>query len=157
MASNRGFTLIELLVVIAIIGILAGIVLASLGSARNSAKDARIKASMNQVRTLGEALFSGIYPSTFATPETGALCSPAGTPDANVVKLAQDIRAQNGVTNCSLANNGELRIYNGGQAYGATAKLIDGTFWCIDSNGISRGGYATRAAALTDVSDYTCN
>lgn len=47
--DKQSFTLIELLVVIAIIGILAGIIVVSMGGASNSARDAVRKADVNQL------------------------------------------------------------------------------------------------------------
>lgn len=48
---QKGFTLIELLVVIAIISLLSSIVMASLNSARQKAKDAVRLSDINQVKT----------------------------------------------------------------------------------------------------------
>lgn len=65
-ALDRGFTLIELLVVIAIISLLASIVLASLNSARQKARNARRVADLKQISTALELYFdsSNAYPNS---------------------------------------------------------------------------------------------
>lgn len=63
--NRRGFTLVELLVVIAIIGILAAMVLASLGSARSKARDTSRKNDLTQIRSALEqygADKGGLFP-----------------------------------------------------------------------------------------------
>jgi len=60
---RRGFTLIELLVVIAIIGVLSAVVLVSLNTARDKAKDAADLKTFKQVQLAVEMCFQkrGIY------------------------------------------------------------------------------------------------
>lgn len=55
---NRGFTLIELLVVIAIIGILSSVVLATLNSTREKARDARRASDMKQIQNALELYYA---------------------------------------------------------------------------------------------------
>ena len=57
-ATPRGFTLIELLVVIAIIGVLASVIIASLGTARDKARDAAIIENMLSLRTTAALYYS---------------------------------------------------------------------------------------------------
>lgn len=69
--KNKGFTLIELLVVIAIIGILASIVLVSLGGARGKARDANRQSDLRQIQLAQEMYYDSNDQAYAAT--SGAL------------------------------------------------------------------------------------
>ena len=58
---RQGFTLIELLVVIAIIGLLAGVVIASMNAARQKARIATAKASIREIRSAIEILVNDTF------------------------------------------------------------------------------------------------
>lgn len=63
---TKGFTLIELLVSVAIIALLSSLVLASMNTARKSARDAQRLASLREMQTALELYFhdSDVYPAS---------------------------------------------------------------------------------------------
>ena len=137
--KNKGFTLIELLVVIAIIGILASIVLVSLGGARTNAKDAAIKANMNSMRMAVEMFYTDEL--TYADA-MDAVTNPAYTVAYNA--LTPNLPTGGAVTD-EINTAGTANT-----AYCIQADLNDGTDWCVDST-----GYA-GATAVCDVATADC-
>lgn len=130
-SSARGFTLIELLVVIAIIGILAGIVLASLNTAREGATDAKTKEQLSGLRTAMEVY----YAQNNSYGSTADACNEGAFADANVSELVS-------------ASN-----YSGTPVCGASANAwavsvpLDAVSdsWCVDSTGFSGTSTALTA------------
>ncbi|HYF13000.1 MAG TPA: prepilin-type N-terminal cleavage/methylation domain-containing protein [Candidatus Paceibacterota bacterium] len=152
---NRGFTLIELLVVIAIIGILAGIVLASLGSVRQRGAVAGIGANLAGMRTAAE-LFSQANAQSYdgycaSTATNGGRRALDAAKSAAGVTAATSIDAASGV-NTVTCNDGAA----GWAAEISLGSLVtpSGQFWCVDFNGFSGTTSAANFAAATD---YTCN
>ncbi|MFA5933812.1 MAG: type II secretion system protein [Candidatus Paceibacterota bacterium] len=144
---KKGFTLIELLVVIAIIGILASVVLASLGSARNKGKDASVKSQLASIRAQAE-LYVSANNNQYADADGVAITCSAGesvfdpTRTDNVSVLIAGIANAGGIPACFADTT----------AWAVSSSLPSdptASFWCVDSTG-------TAMAKGSQISASTC-
>jgi len=154
---KKGFTLIELLVVIAIIGILASIVLASLATARTKGSVSSVKEQMNSARNAAEIFYStnnsyGTVGTNNGTAGSNCGTTVAGTNSTlfsdTASNMASVINGIAGVNGVGVAN---MDCGDSTTGWSIGVKLPDSTYWCVDSNGTSRGATATGVtyAALT--------
>jgi len=134
MAQKRGFTLIELLVVIAIIGILSSVVLASLSSARQRARDSAVKAGVRQLASLMHIEYNDS--NSFANLQYGWDYSAADCNNSFGGNHAVNARA---ICTSIVANGGAIHTgtYINNQTHFSIMALLPSTglYYCVGSSG----------------------
>ncbi len=149
---QRGFTLIELLVVIAIIGILAAVVLTSLGGAQEGAQNSNIQQSLGTVSNAAQLHYNQ---NNFTYTD---LCEDLVATGGTLSDLANSIGFIGTAIDGTATDDEDISCQDGTSAFAVTAPLlVDGEvgggsegFWCIDSSGF-------RGAVAAHTTDTSCN
>ncbi len=158
MNFKKGFTLIELLVVVSIIGILAVVVLASLGSAKNKGEDSAIKTNLATIRNQAE-IFASYNKSSYLP--TGGATFPIGPcpvynvsgsnmfeVDSIIADAASEATSLGGSSYCyNSLNNWVMAV---------GLKSVPNTSWCIDNANSNAKQVSFNTVNAIDPVTLTC-
>ena len=145
---DNGFTLIELLVVIAIIGILSGVVLASLSAARVKGADGAVKADLAGVIKGQAELYYSTHSDSYGT-FVKATCPPAYVAgsaslfsnDSNIARAINDAVNRGGNGSSCVATPATWAV--------SVGLKTSGQSWCVDSLGFTKQFAGTPSASIT--------
>ena len=123
---HSGFTLLELLIVIAIIGIIATIIIASLGGAQSKAKDSKALSQLSSMRTQAE-LFRSTHGSY------GPNTTSCDLPDAAGTLFDPAVSDSLGALINGLPSGYAGSCYVDPDVWAVAIYTSDGEMWCAES------------------------
>lgn len=141
-----GFTLIELLVTISIISLLSSVVLSSLRSARDKANDAKTKGQLSNLRQAAALYYDSTGQSTYGAPVSGVESAGSGSNATIGAGCATNMFADSSIRPFMLSSNypsaagsaGRCTVTTDRRDFAVSARLSNGTYWCVDSKGVAR-------------------
>ena len=139
--SKKGFTLIELLVVISVIGLLASIVLVSMGSARKRARDARRQADIRQIGIAMEFYYSDNSDKYLLTTAGANTVTAIGTYLSTMPKDPTDVSPQQYTWTANSANQQLYCVY-------VKIENVADTYFCSSERGTLSKVYSSGAPSL---------
>ena len=149
---NKGFTLIELLIVIAIIGILAGIVITSIGDETDRASNAVVQLNVSTLRTLA------VKEQISSPPPTNqSICTNVNASWKNgsfAYTQSYNVRT----SNISPANAGNVYCRSSGKRWLIYGVLLNGAIaqgFCTDSLGNLKNPASATNIVKTDTT-FSC-
>lgn len=161
---NKGFTLIELLVVIAIIGILASVILTSLGTARNKGVEGAFKTEVDSFKKGAELFYSGnnnaytdllkndiLIANGYPVDIPAAVATSTSGASVQNILWAIEQKAADGFIYGSVTVGGDAyALYARLPGITDPASVLAADIWCVDSTGKSGNPTTDAVDPLVD-------